>query len=173
MLNSYRPPLVHPCLRSRACMYARWSTANGKSYKIRAVFPALWSCYDRFDVRMPDFFIAKWSSCVSLKVPPLSSSSVPCAISSPSLKEAAIDGRGGSSSKRKGASKRMGTTGGDGGGSLEDSVAWLRLDDLKRARAGRGFVEKIESVQDTNRVFRYLFRFVILFLLLCRHLLHE
>lgn len=45
---------------------------------------------------------------------------------------------------------------GDGG---KDSVAWLRLDDLKKGPAGRGFVEKLESVTDANRVFRYTVRF--------------
>lgn len=36
-----------------------------------------------------------------------------------------------------------------------DSVAWLRLDDLKKRTGGRGFVEKLESVHEANHVFRY------------------
>lgn len=40
------------------------------------------------------------------------------------------------------------------GAGSQDSVAWLRLDDLKEGPAGRGFVERLDSVHEANRLFR-------------------
>lgn len=39
-------------------------------------------------------------------------------------------------------------------GQSQDSVAWLRLDDLKEVPGGRGFVERLDSVHEANRLFR-------------------
>lgn len=44
--------------------------------------------------------------------------------------------------------------GADDGDSSQDSVAWLRLDDLHEGPGGRGYVEKLDSVHEANRLFR-------------------
>lgn len=45
----------------------------------------------------------------------------------------------------------------------QDSVAWLRLDDLKEGPAGRGFVERLDGVHEANRLFRCVFVFLCLY----------
>ncbi|CAM9177600.1 unnamed protein product [Ectocarpus sp. 8 AP-2014] len=44
--------------------------------------------------------------------------------------------------------------GADDGESSQDSVAWLRLDDLHEGPGGRGYVEKLDTVHEANRLFR-------------------
>ncbi|CBJ30972.1 conserved unknown protein [Ectocarpus siliculosus] len=43
--------------------------------------------------------------------------------------------------------------GADDGESSQDSVAWLRLDDLHEGPGGRGYVERLDTVHEANRLF--------------------
>ena len=49
--------------------------------------------------------------------------------------------------------KGVAKPGADSSGS-QDSVTWLRLDDLKESPAGRGFVERLDGVREAHEVFR-------------------
>lgn len=49
--------------------------------------------------------------------------------------------------------KGMATCGPDNSGGQE-SVTWLRLDDLQESPAGRGFVERLDGVREAHQVFR-------------------